>query len=483
MASYRLILRFGEFNPAVDTIKAHNEVIAEHGYVLWGWWRKFYEPDRSDDIVKLANSVPFLAYLLDRRSHRLFSMEISGIITDRNAVELRHIPEYYREDISRIDVWFRINTVISKIDYDPTLASKTGEPTFMLVDETTTPIRSGSQTRVSQGHVPSVAIHVSDLHFGDEHAFRFDGTPTKQGGPDVDLARAIVDDVNRLPISGKVGVLIVSGDLTTKARWDADFMDRVVAAMEVLRTGLGVPKDRVLVIPGNHDFSRPALDSKLEPEKAAQRSAVRYDHEDKFRIFLNQWLDRKVSLPLSRCVHFPCDGFDLCVGALNSSGLTATEFTEYGYIGDALEEVLREMEISGPSIKILVLHHHLIPIAYVEIPSKRGVSLTLDASKVLELAQKSGVQLVLHGHQHIPKVVRTAQAYFANGGWRGLDDEDVFILSSGSAGSTRIDAGLVNTYSVLEFGQEATRVTYRKLDPMGRELGDLIAVPLPVVPR
>jgi 3',5'-cyclic AMP phosphodiesterase CpdA len=278
-------------------------------------------------------------------------------------------------------------------------------------------------------------------------------------------------------------VLIVSGDLTTKARWDAGFRDSVVEAMETLRQGLGVPKNRVLIVPGNHDFVRPQHDAQLDPAMIAQRSAVHYDHEDKFRFFLNQWLDRNVSLPLSRCVHIECEGFELCIGALNSSGLTATEFTEYGYVGDALEEVLSEMDEAHRAIKVLVLHHHLVPIAYVEAPTKRGVSLTLDASKILELAQKHGVQIILHGHQHIPKVVKTAQAYFADGTWRGLAAEDVFILASGSAGSNRIAPGLSNTYSILEFGLTYTSVTYRKIDPMGQELGNFISVRLPITPH
>jgi predicted phosphodiesterase len=421
--------------------------------------------------------------LVPWRSQRLFAAHVSEVISDPSAVDPKHVPSYYQEEIPRIQLWFRIDDSINQIPYDHTLASKTGEPTFMLLGETVLAAESRSPGIAAQAAVPSVIIHVSDLHFGDEHAFRFGNASTPIGGPAIELAHAIVDDVNRLPISGRIGVLIVSGDLTTKARWDPEFMDRVVGAMDVLREGLNVPKDRVLIVPGNHDFPRATPDAQLEPAKVAQRSAVRYEHEDKFRIFLNQWLDRNVSLPLSRCVRFACEGFELCVGALNSSGLTATEFTEYGYVGDALEEVLTEMKNASPAIKVLVLHHHLVPIAYVEIPNKRGVSLTLDASKVLELAQKHGVQLVLHGHQHIPKVVKTAQVYFSEGTWRGLSDEDVFILASGSAGSTRHEQGLSNTYSVLEFGQDGTRVTYRKIDPMGQELGNFITVSLPIVPH
>lgn len=213
MATFRLILRFGEFNPNVDTVRAHNEVITTKGYVLWGWWRKIHEPDRSEDVARLAQDVPFQVYLLDRRSQRLFTALISQVIVDEKSIDSVHVPTYYQEEIPRIQVWFRIDKPIDQTSYDCDLASRTGEPTFMLVGESAQVADTGFST--ANEVVPSTAIHDSDLHFGDEHAFRFGNVATGIGAPAKSLANAIIDDVNRLSIRNRIGVLIVSGDLTT----------------------------------------------------------------------------------------------------------------------------------------------------------------------------------------------------------------------------------------------------------------------------
>jgi hypothetical protein len=144
-------------------------VIATKGYVLWGWWRKIHEPDRSEDVAKLAHQVPFHTYLLDRRSQRLFAAPVSQVIVDAESLDPAHVPTYYQEEIPRIQVWFRIDKPIHQISYDRDLASRTGEPTFMLMDD---PAQvTDTQSSTANEIVPSIAIHVSDLHFGDEHAF------------------------------------------------------------------------------------------------------------------------------------------------------------------------------------------------------------------------------------------------------------------------------------------------------------------------
>jgi hypothetical protein len=45
-----------------------------------------------------------------------------------------------------------------------------------------------------------------------------------------------------------------------------------------------------------------------------------------------------------------------------------------------------------------------LPVAPVEAPNKRGVTLIPDAAEILGEAQRAGVNLILHGHQHKPKL-------------------------------------------------------------------------------
>lgn len=80
MAPPRLILRFRELTPAVDTIRAHLEVIEKHGSVWWGWWKKETEPDHAADIRNLAQTVdndhPVEVDLIDTSAERLHLAQV-----------------------------------------------------------------------------------------------------------------------------------------------------------------------------------------------------------------------------------------------------------------------------------------------------------------------------------------------------------------------------------------------------------------------
>jgi hypothetical protein len=51
----------------------------------------------------------------------------------------------------------------------------------------------------------------------------------------------------------------------------------------------------------------------------------------------------------------------------------------------------------------MMLHHHLVPVAYSEDPVVGGkYSLALDANAIIRWAVQHKVDLVLHGHMHRP---------------------------------------------------------------------------------
>jgi 3',5'-cyclic AMP phosphodiesterase CpdA len=182
-------------------------------------------------------------------------------------------------------------------------------------------------------------------------------------------------------------------------------------------------------------------------------------HEEHFRTFRSEFLKRDRREPLSSCSTFPCGEFELRIGYLNSVNLAATSFTEYGYVGSGpLDDVLTAMAGGAtPAIRILVLHHHLVPVGPVQLPGENGVSLTIDADEILRRAQEAGVQLFLHGHQHFPKIFKFAQGYPSGSDLRGLDGQDVYIVAGGSAGSSTLPSGLTNIYPVFEFDRDGVK--------------------------
>jgi 3',5'-cyclic-AMP phosphodiesterase len=81
--------------------------------------------------------------------------------------------------------------------------------------------------------------------------------------------------------------------------------------------------------------------------------------------------------------------------------------------------------------KVFALHHHLIPIPR----TGRGNNVLVDAGDVLELLDRSGVNLVLCGHWHIPWV------------WRL---NDMLVISAGTVCSSKVRGKMSQCYNLIE---------------------------------
>ena len=182
-----------------------------------------------------------------------------------------------------------------------------------------------------------------------------------------------------------------------------------------------------------------------------QRSGVApLQHEREFRTFADELIDRnwKESLNYVRQISLATIDVQVCV--LNSCTIAATEWREYGYVGtggiDAIRTLAR-MPIARPTFRFIALHHHLLPVAEVEVPASRGATLALDASIILAEAQAAGVHVALHGHQHKVKL-----ATYMNLSLRAPAlGSPIHVVSSGSAGAVvaRLPNGENNTYCVF----------------------------------
>jgi hypothetical protein len=155
---------------------------------------------------------------------------------------------------------------------------------------------------------------------------------------------------------------------------------------------------------------------------------------------------------------------DLDVCVLNSCTIAATEWTQYGYVGrnglDAIIDLGRQV-IDRPTFRFLALHHHLLPVAKVEALQSKGVTLALDASDILAAAQRSGVNVALHGHQHKPKIA-LYQNLALNGDVTGAP---LHVVANGSAGAKndRLPPGERNTYCLFRLRNDAIDLWIREL--------------------
>lgn len=207
-------------------------------------------------------------------------------------------------------------------------------------------------------------LHISDLHFGDPEAVLNRGEVSRVVG-------------NLLAKAGPDVFLVLSGDISFKGQKPG-----YVEARDALQPALdasGVPRDRIIVCPGNHDVVKSAV------------SSSHFEAFDAWSAELRN--DKRCTFSADSCRRVSGREADFLV--LNSAhhGDIAYGLVDLTRMDSVLAEMGSAREQCRP--RIAVLHHHLIPFS-----GHRDESTTRNAYAVLTRLIRHGFSLVLHGHQH-----------------------------------------------------------------------------------
>lgn len=334
-------------------------------------------------------------------------------------------------------------------------------------------------------------LHLSDLHIGHEHGFLLPGQAIQIGHKEKTLVDAIEEDLSAQNVPS-IAAIIISGDLTSNGQWKKN-QGHVLRVLEDLCGRLQVPRERCLIVPGNHDYEwyeegeqEQAIRKVLTPQPGqAPAVATDYSHETAFRTFFSHFYNVPVTAQIDRVVTIALGPYELGVGLLDSCKLTSTALHEYGYVDRThLKRVIRDLGTSSQTkrLRILVLHHHVIPVVPTEEAKVPAVSVTLNAGELIEKVVQAGVSFVLHGHQHVPGISRIDRMVCSNDTWRGLESYGVVILSAGSAGieAKRRRPDIPNTYSIIRFEADSVEVVFRKIRPVGDPWGDYLKKEFPL---
>jgi len=159
-------------------------------------------------------------------------------------------------------------------------------------------------------------------------------------------------------------VIVITGDLT-----DDGYLDEYKMVEEFLSR----IKGKKLIVPGNHDARNKGYE--IFEEIFGTRYPV---YENETAIILG----------------------------MDSSQPDIDE----GHIGRENYHRMERME--GKKIKIMALHHHIIPIP----GTGRERNILIDAGDVLQLCIKHGINFVLSGHKHLPWIWKLENTYFITAG-------------------------------------------------------------------
>jgi len=234
-------------------------------------------------------------------------------------------------------------------------------------------------------------VQISDLHFS---------------GPS--FVPVWAENVLSIVGSMRPDVVVVTGDLTDDGyayEYDAakTYIDRIEA-------------ENIMVVPGNHDARNEGY---TLFEEIFQ---TRFPHYED---------DRVVIL-----------------------GIDSSEpDIDDGRIGRGNYAHIRETLSPRKEIKILAMHHHLIPIP----ATGRERNIPIDAGDVLKLCIESGVDIVFSGHKHMPWIWKLEKSYF---------------ITAGTATTRRLKGRYYPSFYMLEI--EEDKVLLKEANVVDKKLRDVL---------
>lgn len=252
---------------------------------------------------------------------------------------------------------------------------------------------------------------VSDMHVGSGARARDLSTQVSDVHVDDNYRQRFLDFVKREKI--RADFLVLPGDVSHRAQpEEIQLASEVVAE---IAEALGVPMERCVFVPGNHDVDWEVL--KLT-DHTGFRKQQRYAP-----IMHPEWLFQSMLSAgkphLLEGNHLTVWEFDeMIVVGLNTSAHDDPNIAEhYGYVpSDAikeLEKILPSLDLKPHRLRVCLVHHH--PILYSDpIPEEPDFSAMINAPELLNRLRKFEFDLVVHGHRHCPNVTtQTVDSQFA----------------------------------------------------------------------
>jgi hypothetical protein len=508
-----IILRFRDLStPAgTTTVDEHKKIIQAKGSVWWGWWHKQGEivPESAFREIRaeIKKSGRYEIFLFDTGKHKLHRATLVDIKWDATlspiaTPEHDDTPAYYNDahylawfkldgiqdavvpeaelhkwSYVRVDELFETKKSVFDAFYDKQLSSfvelrnqdrtiwfirpkkaADGVHEIHVYDRSkTTP--SNFPDDVVQLHTPNL-LWVSDPHFSDDHH----DFPRENEASRFNLSETIRRDLEAMGIRN-VGGLVITGDLTWRASraefdWAAKFIDDI-------KSWAKLTASQVLVCPGNHDlaFSRDPWVKGARATEVGEAAAAEYIgfYERLYEVRPTK------ELACGRRFWVP-DGDIIDVAALNSSVLQQIPeaFQGQGFLGaPQLLEVGSAMKWSrephrARAFRICMLHHHVVPILHREHPDiGTASSMVYDAGALMRWLTENEVDLVLHGHMHLPSFVKESRAldYPKLEKWH-----EITVAALGSSG-VKADhrPNQPNSYGLLQFTSDGVKLLVRKI--------------------
>jgi 3',5'-cyclic AMP phosphodiesterase CpdA len=239
-------------------------------------------------------------------------------------------------------------------------------------------------------------LHLSDLHLGDDIVARsLRKLRSWKKHVSREITEGLAASINQL----KPDYIIISGDFVNKPQPEMFSFASAYLRELFLKTSFDF-RNRVFVVPGNHDVSFFPKTQSIDIERVFmyRRFLCHLYGETDIEVYRHNFIrvlneERIILICLDSTLK---DGPPLAEGQIGKKLIE--------WVRNELKQIEAQLKNDYPHFaKIAVLHHHCKGIADTPIKNDRFMQL-LDAESVLKLFAEVGVNVVLHGHRHVPRI-------------------------------------------------------------------------------
>jgi hypothetical protein len=439
-----MILRFRDLStPAgTTTIAEHARIIRDHGHVWWGWWHKQGEtvPEAAfrDIIAEIKNSNEFNVFLFDTGRYQFFRAKMTHVHWDN---QLRRIetpdrnltPNYYGG--SHYLAWFELTS----IDDNPVNEQGLHDWSYVRIDELFETKKSAFEFFYSK-QVSSF----KELRNQDRTIWFIRPKRPADAAHEIhvyDRSRAEPTNFPQQVVQTHSTTMLWVSDL----HFSDDHHD-FPRHLELARRNLSEAIRRDLDHQGITSVGALLISGDLTWR--AQRPEFEWGSQfvDDIMSWSNLTSSHVIVCPGNHDLSFSGEPWN--------KGQRATQFGE-----ESAAEYKRFYENL----------YEMKPTAFFScgrrfwIPDGRIVDIVVhDAGALMRWLVENEVDLVLHGHMHLPALLKQSRAldYPAQMHWH-----EIIVAALGSSGVTAEDrpAHQTNSYALLTFGRDSLALTVRRI--------------------
>lgn len=273
----------------------------------------------------------------------------------------------------------------------------------------------------------SIILHISDLHVsldkmynGDEKKHDSYLSATEENDSSLLYIEQFVEFVKKR-IEGKTIYLLITGDITDwgeqiEFEYAEKYLNKIVSE-------LAISKENILLLPGDHDLNRRAIENQLAENPNSQLESINEAKFHNFKNFYNSFLGKEFNPNLVLFENLIIDDKLQLIG-INSSYKIDLKQTEGLISIEKFEEEIKPYLLNQELKSIICCHHNVVS---VHENKKSGQWNIHNRTRFLNKLQELEINFIFSGNEHTSSLEKHNQS-------------DILISDSGPLSSKKNDS-------------------------------------------